>query len=160
MVVDSRSFRNALACFASGVTVVTAVAADGRSVGVTVSAFSSLSLDPPMILVCLDRRTTDLDIYRAGPFAVNILHESQKDISIRFSTRGGDRWAETPHHGGCNGCPIIDGCLASVECDTESAHEAGDHVILIGRVTQASYAAGGGALTYFRSTYASLGGAV
>ena len=157
MTVDSRSFRGALSCFASGVTVVAAIAADGQPVGVTVSAFSSLSLDPPLVLVCLDRRTYALDAYRSGPFTVNILHENQKEISVRFSSRDEARWAKTLYHAGANGRPIIDGCLASVECDVESVQEGGDHVILIGRVTQAHSSAEGAPLVYFRSDYARIG---
>lgn len=160
MPVELRLFRNAMACFASGVTVVTAVAPDARPVGVTVSAFSSLSMDPPMILVCLDHHTSALDVYQTGPFAVNILDEHQKDISIRFATRDGDRWASTAHRPGQNGCPIIDGCLASVECDVHCVYEGGDHKIIVGRVTHVAYSAGGGALAYFRSTYASLNSSV
>ncbi len=157
MTVDPRSFRNALACFASGVTVVTAAAADGRRVGVTVSAFSSLSLDPPLIQVCLDRRTGDLDLYRTGPFAVNILHENQKDVSIRFATRDGDRWANLKCRPGQNGAPIIEACLAEIECDVDRVLDGGDHVIIVGRVTRTSSAAGGSPLLYFRSGYHTLG---
>ncbi|MFN3075621.1 MAG: flavin reductase family protein [Alphaproteobacteria bacterium] len=157
MVVDSHSFRNALGCFASGVTVVTAVTKSGEPVGVTVSAFSSLSLNPPLVLVCLDKNTSNLEAYRAGAFAVNLLTESQKEISIRFATRPGNRWDNTEHVMGEGGCPLLTGCLANLECTLEATHEAGDHVIIVGRVRELRYAAGGQPLLYFRSAYAGLG---
>lgn len=82
MELDERSFRKALGCFASGVTVVTASGEDGTAVGVTVSAFSSLSLNPPLVLFCLDRRNSALDIFSKGHFVVNVLREDQRQASI------------------------------------------------------------------------------
>ncbi|KAF0140125.1 MAG: putative Flavin reductase FMN-binding [Rhodospirillaceae bacterium] len=157
MIVDSRSFRNAMACFASGVTVVTARAVDGRLLGVTVSAFTSLSLDPPLVLLCLDRQTLHVQAFTSGAFAVNILKEDQKELSIQFATHDGDKWRGTTYETGETGVPFLKGCLATIECDVETTYDGGDHVIIVGRVHRLSSAPGGQPLVHFRSVYAGLG---
>lgn len=160
MNIDSRSFRNAMACFASGITVVTTSTPDGRKLGLTVSAFSSLSLEPPLVLVCLDKRTSDIEDFRAGYFGVNVLREDQKEVSIRFATRNGDKWSKTPYEIGDCGCPLIKNCLANLECAVETVYDGGDHVIVVGRVVRLAYSAGGQPLIYFRSSYAEIGRAL
>ena len=160
MSADSRAFRRARACFASGVTVVTTTAANGQERGMTVSAFSALSLDPPLVLVCLDRQTLHLQDFLTGTFAVNILRENQKEASIQFATHNGDRWGETGHAIGETGAPLLNGCLATIECDVETTYPGGDHVIVVGRVRVLSSTQGGQPLVYFRSAYAELGRAL
>ena len=157
MTFDAATFRNTLGCFASGVTVVTAADADGTPVGVTVSAFSSLSLDPPLVLFCLDRKTSHLDVFRtSGHFAVHVLAENQRDVSARFAKRGDDKWDGQDFSRGNNGSPLLPGCLASMECTTTAIHEGGDHLVFVGQVDRASASDTGKPLLYFRGNYAAL----
>lgn len=157
MTVDSVSFRKALGCFASGVTVVTGRDAAGRPVGLTVSAFSSLSLAPPLVLICLDKRVSNLDSFRAGPFAVNILAENQQDVSNRFAGKHDDRFAGVDHAPGDNGAPVLAGCLAVIECDVHDIAAGGDHDIIIGAVTRVVTEPEARPLIYFRGGYNALG---
>ena len=159
MTVDDRSFRKVLGCFASGVTVVTTLTPEGRQpVGVTVSAFSSLSLDPPLVLFCLGNKTSSLESYRqSGHFAVNILAEGQRDLSIRFAGRSEDKWAGVAWNAGASGVPLLSGCLANLECSLENIIEGGDHHIIVGRVQGLTYQEGGAPLLYFRGAYMNYG---
>jgi flavin reductase (DIM6/NTAB) family NADH-FMN oxidoreductase RutF len=159
MPVDDRSFRKALGCFASGVTVVTTLQPDSRQpVGVTVSAFSSLSLDPPLVLFCLGNKTSSLTAFQGfGHFAVNILAESQKDLSTRFASRAEDKWAGIDWSAGASGVPLLGGCLASLECSLVDTVDGGDHRIFIGRVENLRHEEGGAPLLYFRGGYMDCG---
>ncbi|CAA7613932.1 Actinorhodin polyketide dimerase [Magnetospirillum sp. LM-5] len=159
MTVDDRSFRKALGCFASGVTVVTTLTPDSRQpVGVTVSAFSSLSLDPPLVLFCLGAKTSSLEAFtNFGHFAINMLAETQRDLSIRFASRSDDKWAGVDWNAGKSGVPLIKGCLASLECSLENKIDGGDHLILIGRVQSIKHQEGGAPLLYFRGAYMNYG---
>lgn len=136
-MVDSQSFRDALGRFATGVSVVTGLSIDGGSVGVTVSSFSSLSLEPPLILFCLGLNTASLDAYAShGVVAVNILAEAQETLAETFAARGDNKFANVSHRKGDNGCELLDGCLVSLECDVMSTYVGGDHLIIVGRVTR------------------------
>lgn len=138
MTVSTDDFRRALGCFASGVTVVTAVDGEGRPAGVTVSAFSSVSLDPPLVLFCLDRKTAALTSYTdSGRFAVNVLAEGQQAVSNAFASTREDRFAGIDVVEGAGGCPLIAGAMAHLECALEAVHDGGDHLILVGRVETA-----------------------
>ncbi len=156
MQVDERTFRKALGCFASGVTVVTAADAEGQPVGVTVSAFSSLSLDPPLVLFCLDRKTKNLDAFRAGHFAIHVLREDQRQVSIQFASRKDDKWSSIGHTTNEHGVPVITNCLARLECELQDVLEGGDHLIFIGKVHKQEHQTGGQPLLYFRGAYANL----
>jgi flavin reductase (DIM6/NTAB) family NADH-FMN oxidoreductase RutF len=158
MSVDERSFRRALGSFATGVTIVTSANADGGPVGVTVSSFSSLSLDPPLVLFCLGGKTSSLKAFKEwGHYVVNVLSDKQRELSILFANKKGDKFAEVDFAKNEHGCPIIAGCLATLECKAEKIVEAGDHLIFIGRVEKISFAAGGQPLVYFRGAYSGLG---
>jgi len=135
MTLDPQSFRKTMSRFASGVTVVTARNATGAPVGLTVSAFASLSLDPPMILVCLNKGCHDLAAFQTGPFAVSVLAEDQEALSRRFAGPRAERFAGLESEAGSNGCPVLPDSLAVVECRTESVFPGGDHDIIIGVVT-------------------------
>jgi flavin reductase ActVB len=137
--LDPNDFRNAMSCFASGVTIVTTNDPGGRPVGFTASAFSSLSLNPPLVLVCLDRRAECFDAFRTAPMmAINILAEGQDEIARRFATRGADKFGSTrTTQGAATGMPLIDGALAQVECHMHEKVDGGDHVILVGEVVRA-----------------------
>lgn len=158
MSIDDRSFRKALSCFASGVTVVTANNDEGNPVGVTVSAFSSLSLTPPLVLFCLDKRTTSMDAFRKGPFAINVLTENQREVSIQFASRKADKFEGIDWQAGKSGAPIINNCLASLECSLHELIEGGDHLIFVGKVEAITQQTGGQPLVYFRGAYASVEG--
>lgn len=157
MELDERSFRKALSCFASGVTVVTSCDDSGAPVGVTVSAFSSLSLDPPLVLFCLDRRNKMLDAYNKGHFVINILREDQRQVSIQFASKGDDKWKDIPFTTNAHGVRLIENSLAHIECAVHQVLDGGDHLIIIGKVEQIEAQTGGQPLLYFRGAYADLG---
>jgi len=161
MPVDGSTFRKALGTFASGVTVVTGRTDSGQPVGLTVSAFSSLSLDPPLILVCLDKRTRAMDLLHSEsltgkPFAVHILADDQEGVSNRFASRTSDRFEDIAWHPSPLGSPLLTGCLAWLDCSPHAVMEGGDHVIVIGLVEQASVADAAQPLLYFSGGYRRL----
>jgi flavin reductase (DIM6/NTAB) family NADH-FMN oxidoreductase RutF len=132
-------FRATLARFASGVTVVTARAGDGVDHGMTVSAFSSLSLEPPLILVCLARDATLLPHLRqAGAFAVSILAVDQRELSHRFADQTVPRFDGVAISRAANGAALIEGAAGHLECRVSAIHDGGDHVIVVGAVEQAT----------------------
>lgn len=133
--IDSRALRQALGCFPTGVTIVTAPAGDGAFVGLTVNSFNSLSLDPPLILWSLATRSSSRRAFEsAGHFAVNVLADDQVALSQRFSSQRPDKFDDLVVHAGLGGAPLIAGCSAHIECRTQSAQVEGDHVLFIGRV--------------------------
>ena len=134
----AKEFRSALGAFATGVTVITSQAGD-TPYGMTANAFSSLSLDPPLVLVCVKGGTDGCrTIEENGVFAVNVLGADQEPISRYFSSkdrpRGRDAFREISHRGGASGSPILDGVAAYIDCRVTAQHAAGDHVIFIGEV--------------------------
>lgn len=132
--VDPGLFRGAMASFPAGVTIVT-TAVDGKPSGTTVSAFSSLSLDPPLVLVCLAKTSRTLqDIARTGRFCVNILAEGQEALAYAFAKSGAnDRFDQTNFAPGLEGDPVLAGCAATVECRIHEIFAGGDHEILVGQ---------------------------
>jgi flavin reductase (DIM6/NTAB) family NADH-FMN oxidoreductase RutF len=155
---DSRKFRQVMSQFASGVTVVT-TSYEGRPQGLTVASFCSLSLDPPLVLVCIDKRSVTHDILaKAGIFAVNILESEQQDISRTFADPAmeGRRFAEVRYRTGESGAPILEPCLASIDCRVEAMYEGGDHTIFVGRVLDLDLNEDAEPLVYFRSAYHEL----
>ena len=131
---DLRSFRQALGSFPTGVTVVSAAAGE-RRVGVTANSFSSVSLEPPLVLWSLNRTSGSLDVLReATHFAVNVLAHDQQAISQRFCTPADDKFADLDVDEGAGGCPVLPGCAAVFECRRVAEYDGGDHVILIGEV--------------------------
>ena len=158
MTFDSRAYRNALGCFATGVAVVTTIAPDGEKIGVTVNSFSSVSLDPPLVQFCLGRAAMSFTAFTTAPaFAVNILAEDQKDLSARFSYRDQqERWDGVAVERWDTGVPILTGCLATLECDREHLYEGGDHLIIVGRVRRLAATESGRPLLYFRGGYQQL----
>ena len=133
--LDPRALRNAFGAFATGVTVVTAIADDGRPIGFTANSFTSVSLDPPLVLICIAKRAGSFDIFRsAGAFAINILQEGQRDISTTFASPRPDKFAGLPCATAKTGSPVLQDCAAWLDCAMHDQVEAGDHVILIGRV--------------------------
>ncbi len=151
-------FRRILGHFATGVTVVTTCDADARPTGLTVSAFASLSLDPPLVLVCVDHKSQTYPALRErGRFAINVLNADQEVVSRRFASTRLDKFDAVPYRLSSLGLPLIDGALAHLECATVSTHVAGDHTIFVGRVEQAGVG-GGAPLLYYRGQYGHLQG--
>jgi flavin reductase (DIM6/NTAB) family NADH-FMN oxidoreductase RutF len=158
VTVKSSEFRDTLSYFASGVCVVTAVTGDRAPVGVTISAFTSLSLEPPLVLFCLGNKTKNLQAFTNGSgFAVNILAEDQGEVSELFAGQNDDKFASIPFTGSESGCPLLAGCLASLECSPVATHDGGDHVIVVGKVDRVQRAREGRPLLRYRGNYSSIG---
>ena len=157
--VSPAQLREAMGHFATGVTVVTSVGIDGEPVGTTANAVSSLSLEPPLVLVCFDLKSETLAAIRGhGAFAVNVLGHRQRHLSANFAKRGlSAAWDEVRHHRGPTGSPRLADVIAVVECTVEHSFPGGDHEIVIGRVRHVEISASPDApLVYFRGGYASL----
>jgi flavin reductase (DIM6/NTAB) family NADH-FMN oxidoreductase RutF len=132
---SDRQFRDVLGLFATGVTVVTAVSSDGIRLGATISSFSAVSLDPPLVLFSLSRRATAIKAWSAvEAFAVNILAEDQSAASTQFARAMTDKWDGIASEDGTNGCPLLKKALASIECSSYQKYDGGDHLIFVGRV--------------------------
>ncbi len=155
-VIDPTLFRTVLGRFASGVTVVTSRDAHGVDYGMTVSAFTSLSLDPPLVLVCIDHLATwHAELPDATHFNVHVLGAEQEPISRRFASDRADRFVDVSYTRGANGLVQLTGVLALLECRIVEQHLGGDHTIVIGAVERA-VAHDGDPLVYYRSAYARL----
>ncbi len=157
MTLDPDSFRSVLGRFASGITVVTTVDVEGRDVGMTVSAFCSVSLDPSLIQVCIDRAASMFDaLQRATHFVVNVLASDQESLSRRFAAvESTHRFDGIGYSRAENGAVMLDDALAHMECTVVARHAAGDHMIVVGEVERAS-ASSGRPLLYYRGGYAQL----
>ena len=156
MPVDPDTFRAVLGRFATGVTVVTTRDAAGRDHGLTVSAFASLSLSPPLVLICIDQSSSVHPVLRqASHFVVNILSSTQEPISRRFSGPNVNRFDGIGYQRGSTGAAVLDDVLAYVECRLMHQHDEGDHTIFIGEVEAAD---NGSArpLLYYRGGYATV----
>ena len=150
---SSTELRKALGQFATGVTVITTRSADGSPVGLTVNSFSSVSLDPPLLLWCLGRSSASFDVFRlAEQHLVNVLAASQVEISNRFASRGADRFAGVRWSPTDTGLPRLDGCIAWFECAVRSRYEEGDHLILVCRI-ESFEIVGGPPLIFHDSRY-------
>ena len=153
MNFDSHMFRRALGTFATGITVVTSVAADGELLGFTANSFNSVSLDPPLVLFSLDRRAYSLKAFEAaGVFAINVLREDQEQVSTAFARALSNKWDSVTFETWETGCPILADALANFECETKSMHDGGDHVIFVGQVL-ALRTGEGRPLLYYRGAY-------
>lgn len=154
---DPLALRAALSRFATGVTIVTCRDAAGGTVGLTVNSFASLSLNPPLVLWSLREVSLSLEAFRAARyFAVNVLAETQVDLSRRFAAAQADKFAEGMWRQGSEGAPVLAGCAAVFECETVSQQVAGDHVLFIGRVLRIADL-GGAPLLFQGGHYRMLG---
>ncbi len=135
--------------FATGVTIVTARAADGTLAGLTASSFNSVSLEPPLVLWSLASSAASMAVLRAGShYAINILAADQADLAERFATRDVDRWAGVAFTDGSAGAPLLHGAAATFECFNRSRYVEGDHVIFVGEVEHCDHRAGAAPLLY------------
>src|SRR5580658_2700545 len=160
--ISAAEFRQAMGHFATGVTVVTSVGDDGEPVGTTANALTSLSLDPPLVLVCFDRTSVTLRAIRThGAFVVNVLAAPQQHLSANFARRGlAAVWDGVRHRPGRTGSPRLDGVLAALECTVEHQLPGGDHEIIVGRVWDVETGEDSvPPLVFWRGSSVSLGGA-
>ncbi len=153
---DTKALRRALGTFATGVTIVTAMAKDGTPVGFTANSFTSVSLEPPLLLVCLAHTAASYGVFReAESFAVNVLEAGQEEMAKRFASRGADKFAGCAWTPGRLGAPLIDGSLSRFDCAMHQRVAAGDHDVLMGRVVGFSLHEGA-ALLYHLGGFKSL----
>src|SRR5207248_7770486 len=138
--IDPREFRNALGTFGTGVTIVTAMAADGKPYGVTCNSFASVSLNPPLVLWSLGTFSQGLMTFQnASHFAVNVLSMSQEALAMRFAKSSDDKFAGVEWKPGLGNAPVIAGCVASFQCRAANRYYGGDHVIFLGAVEAYAY---------------------
>jgi flavin reductase (DIM6/NTAB) family NADH-FMN oxidoreductase RutF len=159
MSFTSREFRDALGLFPTGIAIVTTIDAAGQPAGVTVNSFTSVSLDPPLILVSLARTSRSLDTFNAAThFAVSLLRDDQRQASSAFASTTGDRFGQIGHRAGLGGARVIEPHLVAFECEVHARHDGGDHVLLLGKVIQLHLAADAHPrpLLYFRGQYREL----
>lgn len=150
-----RRFREAMANFPSGVTVVTTRDDRGRLWGFTATSFCSVSADPPLVLVCLAKSAGCHDAFRtAAQWTVNILHADQADLASHFATPSPDKFAHRDFDTDTRGCPVVPGACTLVECEAAWTQEAGDHTILVGLVTNAGTGGDNPAIYYRRGFHA------
>lgn len=159
--VDPRALRTAFGQFATGITVVTTTDEDGAPVGLTANSFTSVSLNPPLVLFCLDRRSASLGRFLSAPsFGINVLGSTQQALSSRFASRNvEDRFAGVGWALQSPGVPWLEGAAARFACDTYGIHDAGDHLVFVGHVRHFETAADSEPLLYFQGRYHVLAGA-
>ncbi len=153
MTIDKQEFRRVLGHFAAGVTVVTTIGDDGQPYGLTATAFTSVSLEPPLVLVCVDKRAESHPHFHVSRvFAVNFLGVDHEHLSRRFATSGGDKFKDLDVRRGITGAPLLSEALGYLECRTVDVFEGGDHTIFLGQV-EAADAREGEPLLYFKGAY-------
>lgn len=158
-MIEPALFRSACGRYATGIAIISMIGDDDRPHGLTVNSFTSVSLDPPLVSVCLDRAANRMleHINHRGLFGVNILAEEQQHLASRFARRGVDRFEGVTWFSGRNGAPLLPNSLCEMECALEATHAAGDHHILIAGVTHVSIHEGR-PLLYFASSFQTLSG--
>ncbi len=157
-MIGPDDFRRVLGHFATGVTILTTADPEGRPTGLTASAFCSVSLDPPLVLICVDHKSQSFPaLSESRGFAVNVLSAAQEDLSRRFASTRLDKFDGVAYTPGLHGAPVLQDALAQIECETVSRHVQGDHTIFVGRVERARVGSGE-PLLYFRGRYERLAG--
>ena len=150
---DASDFREVLGQFATGVTIITAMDGD-EPAGVAANSFTSVSLEPPLVLFCVARTSSTWPrIERARKFAVNILGEHQEDVSRLFATKGADRFGQIEWHLGAGGSPVLHDCLAYLDCEFWAEYDGGDHIIVVGQVLDLGITEGPGPLLFYGGEY-------
>ena len=156
MAIEAQELRRVMGHFATGVTVITTTDGDGAPQGLTANAFMSLSLNPPLVIISVDKGATCYNCFTLGNgFTINFLSEDQEDVSRRFATKGIDKFADLKWHASSNGAALIDGALAQVECKITACHDGGDHTIVVGEILNAA-ANGERPLLFFKGKYQKL----
>jgi len=155
-MLDGRELRQVMGLFATGVTIITTRDSQNNFYGLTANAITSLSLVPPQLLICIDRKAeTFAHFYDSKTFTVNILAEDQSELSTRFAKSGGDKFTDVPYRLGRLGTPVLEGILGHLECRIVETHEGGDHVIHVGEV-EVVESRGGRPLLFFQGRYRQL----
>ncbi|MEX2100781.1 MAG: flavin reductase family protein [Acidimicrobiia bacterium] len=153
---DDRRFRDVFGHFATGVTIVTAMNGD-EPVGMAANSFTSLSLDPPLVLFCVaESSSTWPKMKDAGNFAVNILGEDHEGMSRLFAQKGADRFGQTAWHCGVSGAPVLDEAIAYIDCEFEAEYPGGDHNIIVCRVLDLDMREGARPLLFFKGSYSKM----
>jgi len=156
MAVDAREIRNVMGHFVTGVTVITTKDTTGKPFGLTVNSFTSLSLTPPLVIVCVDKTVDCYSCFDDSKvFAVNVLNEDQEELSRRFATKGIEKFAGIQWRMGENGSPLLDGVIGAIECKVTQSYEGGDHTIFLGEILSAT-AKGDRPLLFFKGKYIRL----
>jgi 4-hydroxyphenylacetate 3-hydroxylase, reductase component len=154
---EARALRNSLGLFATGVCVVTAMDPSGHPMGLTINSFSSVSLNPPLILWSLDKGSDTMPIFGAiEAFTVNVLGDGAKDMSQRLSRKGHHGLHSGEWRAGATGAPILNDAIAHFDCALSARHDGGDHVILVGEVKAHAHRDGAHPLLYYRGRYRAL----
>jgi 4-nitrophenol 2-monooxygenase / 4-nitrocatechol 4-monooxygenase, reductase component len=157
MAIEKNELRRVMGHFATGVTVITSIRTSGELHGLTANAFTSVSLIPPLLLVCIDKKAESYPCFdESKVFTVNVLAADQEAISRKFAVTGGDKFTGVSYRIGANGAPILDGALAYLECRVTEKIDGGDHTIYIGEIEQAETKEGK-PLLFFRGGYRELG---
>jgi flavin reductase (DIM6/NTAB) family NADH-FMN oxidoreductase RutF len=155
--IEARLFRDALGCFATGITIVTGRGPSGELLGLTANSFNAVSLAPSLVLFSLHREAHSLTGFEtSGHFAINVLSSGQTALSRRFARARADKWAGVDFEEWDTGCPILKGALANLECKTHAIYDGGDHAIFVGRVLRLRAELEGKPLVYFRGAYCGL----
>ena len=150
---DPAAFRTVLGHYATGVAIITAVDG-GEPVGMACNSFTSVSLEPPLVLFCAAKTSTTWPrIRRAGSWCANILGEADEELCRLFAQKGADRFAQAAYRPGASGAPVLDRALAFVDCRTEAEYDAGDHVVVVGRVLELGHQTEGKPLIFYRGGY-------
>jgi flavin reductase (DIM6/NTAB) family NADH-FMN oxidoreductase RutF len=157
MPIDKNELRRVMGHYATGVTVITTFSKEGKLHGLTANAVSSLSLEPPLLLICVDKKAESYPSFEeSGVFTVNILADDQEDISRRFAVSGGEKFEGVAYRRGANGAPILHGVLAHLECKVHASFDGGDHTIYVGLIQEAE-TRDAKPLLFYRGGYRALG---
>ncbi len=155
--MDPIQYRQALGCFATGITVISAPGPGGTPIGLTANSFNSVSIDPPLVLFSLNRRSYSLQAFLASEtFAVNILRDDQQELCHRFAQASEDKWSNVGYDIWDTGCPILHDALAKFECRIRHTYEGGDHIIFVGEVMRFEYDPNGRPLVHWHGKYQSM----
>jgi flavin reductase (DIM6/NTAB) family NADH-FMN oxidoreductase RutF len=157
MPIDANELRRVLGHFPTGVSVITTQDKLGAPHGLTVNALTSVSLAPPLLLICIDKKSDTYPCFEESRvFTVNILADDQEPLSRKFAVSGGDKFESVSYRVGANGAPILDGALAYLECRVTAAYDGGDHTIYVGAIERAETGSGR-PLLFYRGSYFTLG---
>ncbi len=157
MPIEKNHLRQVMGHFATGVTIITTLTKAGELHGLTANAFTSVSLEPPLLLISVDKKAESWPAFEESKvFTVNILAEDQEALSRKFAVSGGNKFEGVAYRIGANGAPIVEGVLAFIECTLYAAYDGGDHSIYLGEIQQAEIHEGK-PLVFFRGGYRALG---
>jgi len=156
MPIERNELRRVMGHFATGVTVITTISKQGAPFGLTANAFMSVSLEPPLLLISVDRKAESFPHFEESKvFTVNILRDDQESLSRKFAVSGGNKFEGVAYHVGGNGVPILEGTLAHVECRVYAAHDGGDHILYLGEIQEAETREGK-PLLFYRGGYRAI----